>query len=65
MPNILILGAGGIGLPIASALKHEEYNLVLSDYSQSAIDKAKEYFGRTKFDSESSIHFNHGIGKGY
>ena len=65
MPNILILGTGGIGLPIASALKHEEYNLVLSDYSQSAIDKAKEYFGRTKFDSECSIDFHHGIGKSY
>ena len=41
MANILILGAGGIGLPIASALKHEEYNLVLSDYSEEAIVKPR------------------------
>ena len=60
MPNILILGAGGIGLPIASALKHEEYNLVLSDYSEEAIGKAKEYFFNRKFDSECSLDFHVG-----
>ena len=60
MSNILILGAGGIGLPIASALKHEEYNLILSDCSQDAIDKAKDYFARTKFDSECSLDFHVG-----
>ena len=60
MSNILILGAGGIGLPIASALKHEEYNLVLSDYSEEAIGKAKEYFFNRKFDSECSLDFHVG-----
>ena len=65
MANILILGAGGIGLPIASALKHEEYNIVLSDYSEEAISKAQEYFGRTKFDSECSIDFHVGDAKSY
>ena len=65
MANILILGAGGIGLPIASALKHEEYNLVLSDYSEEAIGKAKEYFFNRKFDSECSLDFHVGDAKDY
>ena len=65
MTKILILGAGGIGLPIASALKHEEYNLVLSDFSKDAIDKAKDYFGRTKFDSECSLDFHVGDAQTY
>ena len=65
MANILILGAGGIGLPIASALKHEEYNLVLSDYSEQAIGKAKEYFFNRKFDSECSLDFHVGDAKTY
>ena len=60
MPKILILGAGGIGLPIASALKHEEYNLVLSDYSEDAIGRAKEYFFNRKFDTQCSIDFHVG-----
>ena len=60
MPKILILGAGGIGLPIASALKREEYNLVLSDYSQIAIDKAKEYFFNMMFDTQCSLDFHVG-----
>ena len=60
MPNILILGAGKIGLAIASALKHEEYNLILSDYSEDAIGKAKEYFFNRKFDTECSLEFHTG-----
>ena len=65
MANILILGAGGIGLPIASALKHEEYNIILSDYSKDAIDKAQDYFGRTNFDSECSLDFHVGDAESY
>ena len=65
MPNILILGAGGIGLPIASALKHEEYNLVLSDCSEDAIGKAKEYFFNRKFDTQCSLDFHLGDAIGY
>ena len=61
MPNILILGAGGIGLPIASALKHEEHNLILSDYSEDAIGQAKEYFFNRKFDTECSLEFHTGL----
>jgi len=65
MPKILILGAGKIGLAIASALKHEEYNIILSDYSEEAIGKSKEYFLNRKFDTECDISFHVGESDSY